>query len=368
MRRLIVVLGILFLVLVVAISVACSKGDSNSAPDITSTTVTTAKEDEVYSYAVQASDVGDTLTFSLDQAPTGMKINAGTGLIEWTPDSSSGSTVEVTVRVSDTGGHSDIQNFTITVEAVVNKYAVIYGISDYLDPAINDLNFCDEDANSWYLYLLSQGYSCKVYGHLKASDYSLYSGTATEYNVSHAVRDMVAKADSNDYVCFVASGHAMYGNESNEACLLMQDYGTPEGGMDGTYWDTELAADFRDCIASQTFIYIDSCFADAMGEVFSSPRSGHVMLVSSCMGQPDSESFDYTQYSHGAWTYFFLNKGLQDAGHKTYDLAKIFDWAKGQYKVFYTDPVIGLGYDEIYWNSLDQPVLHDSDPGTPIYP
>ena len=342
-------------------------GATSAAPDITSTPVTTAMDGQAYTYAVQASGGNGALTYSLDQAPAGMTISSSNGLIQWTADDSAGSTVPVTVKVRDSGGLSDTQSFTITFGNPVKKYAVIYGISDYLDPGIADLNFCDEDANSWYLYLSSKGYECKVYGHLKASDYNLYTGTATEYNVSRAVRDMVAAADSNDYVAFIASGHGMYGDDSNEACLLMHDYGTPEGGMDGTYWDTELADDFDDCAAAQTFIYVDSCFADAMGEAFSSPKSGHVMLVASCMGQPDSTSWDYAQYSHGAWTYFFLTKGIQGAGHETYGLAQNFTWAKDQYKVFYTDPVIGLGLAEVLWNNLDQPVLHDSDPGTPMF-
>ncbi len=342
--------------------------EGSKTPRITSTAVTMAKEGEAYTYDVQASDA-DGAKFRLDQAPAGMTIDANTGVITWTPDTAAVGTASVTVRVSNEAGLSDSQTFTITVESVVKKYAVIYGISDYLNltPDDGDLTYCDEDANSWYLYLSSRGYECKVYGHLKASDYSLYSGTATEYNVSHAVRDMVAKADSNDYLCFIASGHAMPGDDLNEAALVMHDYGTPEGGMDGLYWDTELAADFEDCVAAQTFIYVDACLADAMGEVFSAPRSGHVMMVASSMGTPYSESWDYPQYSHGAWTYFFLLGGVQGTGHQTFDLAQVFTWAKEQYRVWYTDPGIGLGNPSSWWNNYDQPVIHDSDPGTKMY-
>ncbi len=340
-------------------------GAASGAPGITSTAVTTATDGQAYTYAVQASGGTAPLTYSLDQCPSGMTIDASTGAISWTADDAAGTTVPVTVKVRDAGGQADTQSFIITFSNPAKKYALIYGISDYLY-SDDDLFFCDEDANSWYLYLSSQGYECKVYGHLKASDYSLYSGTASEYNVSRAVREMVAKADSNDHVAFIASGHGMYGDDLNEAGLVMHDYGNPEGGMDGLYQDTELAADFHDCVAAQTFIYIDSCFADAMGEVFTAPRSGHVMMVSSCMGHQDSESWDYTQYSHGAWTYFFLIKGIQGAGHQTFDLAQIFGLAKDDYKVWYTDPT-GLNNPEPWWNNFDQPVLHDSDPSTELY-
>ena len=52
--------------------------NTNDAPTITSTPVTTATEDAAYSYDVHATDpdVGDTLTYSLTTAPTGMTINA----------------------------------------------------------------------------------------------------------------------------------------------------------------------------------------------------------------------------------------------------------------------------------------------------
>lgn len=342
-------------------------GAATGAPDITSSPVTTATDGQAYTYTVQATGGTAPLTFSLDQAPTGMTINATTGAISWTADDAAGSTVAVTAKVRDAGGLSDTQSFIISFTNPVKKYAVIYGISDYLNLTADtgDLNYCDEDANDWYNYLSSAGYECQVYGHLKSSDYSLYTGTASEYNVSRAVRAMVANADSNDRVAFISSGHAMPGDDLNEAALVMHDYGTPEGGMDGLYWDTELTADFRDCVAAQTFIFIDTCLADAMGEVFSSPRSGHVMMVASTMGTPDSDSWDYPQYTHGAWTYFYLIQGIKGAGHDTFNLAQVFDWAKAQYRVFYTDPT-GLNNPETWWNNFDQPVLHDSAPGTPM--
>jgi hypothetical protein len=62
----------------------------NGPPMITSTAVTTATEDQAYSYDVEAADLdaGDILTFSLVTSPSGMSINAATGVIQWTPDSS----------------------------------------------------------------------------------------------------------------------------------------------------------------------------------------------------------------------------------------------------------------------------------------
>ncbi len=344
-------------------------GTTSGAPVITSAAITTATDGQAYTYTVEVSGGTAPLTFSLDQAPGGMTINATTGVISWTADDSAGSTAPVAVKVRDAGGLSDSQSFIISFTNPVKKYAVLYGISDYLNTAVDDLNYCDEDTNDWYLYLSSKGYECKVFGHLKSSDYSRYDGAATEYNVSRAVRDMVARADSNDHVAFVASGHSRADADTNAASLVMHEWPASVGGMDELYKDTELAADFRDCVAAQTFIFIDSCMADAFGEVFSAPRTGHVMMVASCMGEsgdPGSDSWDYPKYSHGAWTYFFLIQGIKGAGHEAFSLSQVFDWAKAQYKVFYTDPA-GLGFAEVFWNNMDQPVLHDSDPATSMY-
>jgi hypothetical protein len=339
-----------------------------TAPSITSTAVTMAQEDQPYSYDVEATDAnaGDTLTYSLDTKPDGMTIDSSTGVIAWTPDDTNvGQPNNVTVRVQDSGALSDIQDFTIDVQPTVDKYAVIYGISDYFDPTVGDLNFCDDDANSWYLYLNSKGYSCKVYGHLQASDYSQYDGTASEYNVRNAIRAMLDAADTTDHVAFIASGHGMYGNQLGEANLVMHDYGDPQGGLDGQYWDTELADDFEDCMAAQAFIYIDSCFAAAMAEVATSPSlSCHTIMVASCGDNINSWSWDITQHSHGGWTYFFLIQGLQGAGHEHYDIATNFTWAHGQYHNWY---ILNTIYGETEWLTLDQPEIFDSLPATAMY-
>jgi hypothetical protein len=88
----------------------------NGAPSITSTPVTSATVGVAYSYDVNATDPnGDALSYSLTQAPTGMTINASTGLIAWTPTSTQSGSQAVTVRVSDPGGLFATQSFTISV-------------------------------------------------------------------------------------------------------------------------------------------------------------------------------------------------------------------------------------------------------------
>ncbi|MCU7935407.1 MAG: tandem-95 repeat protein [Candidatus Thiodiazotropha sp. (ex Dulcina madagascariensis)] len=93
----------------------------NTAPNITSTPVTTATEGVAYSYDVDATDAdGDTLSYSLVTAPASMAIVGTSGLITWTPNSAQLGTHTVSVRVDDGRGGTASQNFTLTVNAVPN--------------------------------------------------------------------------------------------------------------------------------------------------------------------------------------------------------------------------------------------------------
>ena len=91
----------------------------NQPPTITSTPVTTATENQLYSYDVEATDPdpGDTLTFSLEVAPAGATIDASSGLISWTPSAAQTGAIDFTVRVTDDGAGALFaeQSFTVTV-------------------------------------------------------------------------------------------------------------------------------------------------------------------------------------------------------------------------------------------------------------
>jgi hypothetical protein len=121
-------------------------------PVITSTAVTSATEDEVYSYQVEAFDYeGDALFFSLSQSPEGMTISDA-GLIEWVPLEGQGDQ-SVTVEVSD-GNQAATQSFTLLVSAVndaplILSPAITEAIEDELysypllvdDPEFDSLSF-----------------------------------------------------------------------------------------------------------------------------------------------------------------------------------------------------------------------------------
>jgi choice-of-anchor C domain-containing protein len=93
------------------VSVSCI----NQGPSITSTPPTIAYVNDPYFYAVRGVDPeNDDLTYSLDSAPIGMTINAGTGLTRWIPTAAQAGPQDVIVRVSD-GVKSSTQSFRIVV-------------------------------------------------------------------------------------------------------------------------------------------------------------------------------------------------------------------------------------------------------------
>ncbi len=93
--------------------------NTNDAPIITSSAVTSAIEDSSYSYTLTATDedLGDTLTLSSPVLPTWLNFNAATGVLSGTPLDAHVGGHNVTLRVND--GSVDVdQSFVITVTGV----------------------------------------------------------------------------------------------------------------------------------------------------------------------------------------------------------------------------------------------------------
>ncbi len=88
----------------------------NESPTITSVPPLSAEVGTPYSYQVTAEDPnGDTLTYSLLNAPKGMRIDSATGLVEWTPTGFDEGQVSVIIQVADGWGGSALQKFYITI-------------------------------------------------------------------------------------------------------------------------------------------------------------------------------------------------------------------------------------------------------------
>lgn len=105
--------------------------DGSGAPLIAPLADQTALVDTSFSLPIEASDPdpGDTLTYTLDQAPEGMTIDPQDGLIDWMPAALDLGLNTVVVRVSDSTGRADTAVFEITV-ADENQPPVIQPLTD----------------------------------------------------------------------------------------------------------------------------------------------------------------------------------------------------------------------------------------------
>jgi YD repeat-containing protein len=91
----------------------------NHSPEITSTPSFTTNLDKTYSYQLTGKDSdNDTLFWSLDNAPTGMVIDAQTGIVKWNPTSTQLGTHTIAVRLTDAYGLYVGQEYTLKVNGV----------------------------------------------------------------------------------------------------------------------------------------------------------------------------------------------------------------------------------------------------------
>ncbi len=95
----------------------------NHAPTFTSAPVATATQDAPYTYTVTAEDidVGDTLTITAESAPAWLTLidhGDGTATLSGTPANADVGEHAITLRVTDAGGLTDTQTFTIRVANV----------------------------------------------------------------------------------------------------------------------------------------------------------------------------------------------------------------------------------------------------------
>ncbi|HET9703531.1 MAG TPA: PKD domain-containing protein, partial [Vicinamibacterales bacterium] len=98
----------------------------NNPPVIRSAPNTIGAIGQPYQYQVRADDpdAGDTLSFALPAAPSGMTIDPAAGAIAWVPSEDDAGPQQVTVRVQDSGGLFALQSFAVQVSSAGNRSPV----------------------------------------------------------------------------------------------------------------------------------------------------------------------------------------------------------------------------------------------------
>jgi hypothetical protein len=89
----------------------------NSPPLIDTIAERIVAANQTLSLTVPATDpdLGDTLSYTLDEAPGGMQLNPSSGLLIWTPTLADLGTHPVTVRVTDSRAFFDLESFQVQV-------------------------------------------------------------------------------------------------------------------------------------------------------------------------------------------------------------------------------------------------------------
>ncbi|MFM7071554.1 MAG: Ig-like domain-containing protein, partial [Planctomycetota bacterium] len=88
----------------------------STAPTISSLAVVTGRVGQAYSYNVASPEEGTTgFRYELVTPPSGMVIDAATGVIAWTPSATQGGNISFGVKAFDTAGNAASQNVTVAI-------------------------------------------------------------------------------------------------------------------------------------------------------------------------------------------------------------------------------------------------------------
>ncbi len=161
----------------------------NDAPVITSAPVTTATVGALYTYVVNAADpdLGDKLTYSLTIKPTGMTIDAATGLIQWKPTEVGDNKVVVKVADSYSPPAFDTQSFTITAKPAppkIEKLTVLDGYNQRNRKTLSadgKANLVQSSDNNW--------------GQIYSGSYTSYDFSDLSIPADAAIKSVVVRVE-----------------------------------------------------------------------------------------------------------------------------------------------------------------------------
>jgi len=221
------------------------------------------------------------------------------------------------------------------------KYAIVIGINDYIDPGINDLNYCVADANSISTMLASAGWTVKL---ITAQSNESINKYATKSKLKAAFDNVPQDAQT---FLFYYSGHGDGGYLPEEAYIIPSDY---NGNFNTIISSEELSGWLAGISANNKVVILDSCFSggfvqapdslDAVpgnytkgnkssplemflrfGELLSrnwearvsGPNDPSALLVISAAGW-DEYSYEKTDIGHGLFTYYLLDAASSENG------------------------------------------------------
>lgn len=209
-----------------------------------------------------------------------------------------------------------------------NTYAVVVGISDYLngsDPQsgvqaqLSDLRYCDDDARIFYDFLRSP-----AGGAVPAENIALLiDNQASKAQIISQMESFFAKSGPDDRVIFYFAGHGANG--------FFASYDIDMRNMNTSLKHKEVKELFRKCRAKTRLCFADACMSGSMKNrarqvaelkpvqvsvrSFEDEESGLVVLMAARSYQYSSEN---VSIGHGYFTKFLVD-GLQGEADKNKD-------------------------------------------------
>jgi hypothetical protein len=208
------------------------------------------------------------------------------------------------------------------------KYAIIVGISDY-PGTLNDLQYCDDDAEDMYAALTT------LYGYKSSNIHLLLDMGASFAAIQGAINDIQSKAKADDEVVFFFSGHGTNGvaddgdREKTDEAIVSHD-----GNQSGSFvaiWDGQLKDWFSGFSTTRIIFIFDSCLAGGMTDLKADGRVINMACSESGL------SYEYGSWQNGQFTYYFVDQGMLAGEADTYDnvagiadvtIEEAFDYAK----------------------------------------
>ncbi len=155
------------------------------------------------------------------------------------------------------------------------KYALVIGISDYAG-TVNDLTYCDEDADDWAARLQTEGYTVTILKDLNATKSAIESAVAT----------LVSQSIAGSEIGFVYSGHGSRGNIISTDLYYIN-----------SAWFKTM---FLNVTSTKMMFTFDACQIGAMATDLNA--TGRVITVAS-----DTRRYSYdgdATMANGVFTYF----------------------------------------------------------------
>ncbi len=167
-------------------------------------------------------------------------------------------------------------------------YAVIVGISDY-SGSINDLEFCDDDAQEFKELLLGK------YGFKESNVYLLTDSDANLTNLENVLQEVNETAGPDDLLVFWFSGHG----SSNNLVLY-----------DSSLYDKSLR-NMLDLNVSARAIFVDMCYAESLfSEGDDLKNLGNSVVLAS--SDKNGLAYEDSSFQNGVFSYFLFEAFFDD--------------------------------------------------------